>query len=290
MRSSMQCKDPKVQFREAAYGLAREGYSAGRVKALGKSFSAAPFAVADMTLKYALRKILAVAPAWVGRAFGMPAFGKVRFGDLDRTTPIGEVFGGNRGQPVDRYYIEKYLSANADAIRGRVLEVEDNIYTKQFGGSAVTQSDVLHVWPGWPRATIIGDLTVPNTLPKDAFDCLIVTQTLQFIYDIRAALAMMYAALKPGGTLLLTVPGITPVDPGEWGESWYWSFTQPAAQKLVSEQFGSDNVQCVTCGNVFAAIAFLAGVAANELPEGKLDVLDKSFPMIIGVRATKAAA
>jgi SAM-dependent methyltransferase len=284
----MQAEDAKMQFRASAFALIREGYSTDRLRSLATSFSSAPLAIAGMAGKFGLRKTLALAPDWVGRAFGMPTFGKVRFGDLAGTKPIGEVFGGNRGLPVDRYYIEYFLAANSDVIEGRVLEVQEDDYTKRFGGAAVTHSDVLYLSEGWPGATIWGDLTDPNCLPKEAFDCLIITQTLHLIYDMRAALATLYASLKPGGVLLLTVPGITPIDPGEWGEYWLWTLTETSAHRLVAESFGTENIQCKTYGNVFSAISFLTGLATEELPAAKLDVFDKSFPMIIGVRATKA--
>src|SRR6185312_2075371 len=67
-----------------------------------------------------------------------PPSGRVRFGDLRRTTPIASDFGYARGGPVDRYYIEGFLARHADDIRGRVLEVGDASYTHRFGGSRVT--------------------------------------------------------------------------------------------------------------------------------------------------------
>ena len=64
---------------------------------------------------------------------------------------------------------------------------------------------------GNPQATIVGDLTDAPQIPSDAFDCAIVTQTLQFVYNVRAALATLHRILAPGGVLLATVPGITKI-------------------------------------------------------------------------------
>jgi hypothetical protein len=36
-----------------------------------------------------------------------------------------------------------------------------------------------------PGATIVGDLTRADHIPSDSFDCVNLTQTLQFIYDVR---------------------------------------------------------------------------------------------------------
>ena len=117
-----------------------------------------------------------------------PPIGWVRFLSLRRVTPISQIFGLDRGQSIDRYYIENFLLRCADDIRGCVLEVANNTYTARFGGERVTKSHVLHVQEGNPRATIVADLSFDNKIPSDTFDCIILTQTLQFIYDVRAAI------------------------------------------------------------------------------------------------------
>lgn len=283
----MNAIEAELQFRNAVADMLRAGVTGERVARMRHAFAAAPGGITRRVAKFGLRKLFAVMPDWVGRSVGMPRLGAVRFGDLGGVKPIGEVFGGNRGRCIDRYYIEKYLADNADCIRGRVLEIEDNTYTLRFGGAAVTKSDVLHLHQGYPGATIYGDLTDPKTLPADAFDCIVLTQTLHLLYDMKAGVSALYRALKPGGTLLLTVPGITPIDPGEWGDYWYWSLTEAALRRLLGETFKAEDVRCTTYGNVFAAIAFLAGIATEEVPQQNLDVYDRSFPMIIGGRAVK---
>ena len=96
----------------------------------------------------------------------VPAVGRVKLGDLRRLTPISQCFGFDRGLPVDRYYIERFLARHASEIVGRVLEIGDDAYTRKFGGSRVSRSDVLHVHHGNRRATLVGDLTDPNVLPE----------------------------------------------------------------------------------------------------------------------------
>src|SRR5688572_10092684 len=104
----------------------------------------------------------------------------IRWHYLRKTTPVSEVFGMDRGQPVDRYYIEKFLSENQQYIKGQVLEISDNTYTTLFG-KGVTQSHILHYTNDNPKATIIGDLADLNSLPEAAVDCFICTQTFNFI-------------------------------------------------------------------------------------------------------------
>ena len=111
-------------------------------------------------------------PRVMGSRDAAPGMGQVRFGDLRRTIPISRDFGFDRGQPIDRLYIERFLERNAAAIGGRVLEIGDDTYTRRFGGDRVSSVDILHVHGGNPRATIVGDLTDPRVLPADTYDCI----------------------------------------------------------------------------------------------------------------------
>ncbi len=88
-----------------------------------------------------------------------PPVGSLRFGSFRRLSPISREFGEDRGQPIDRYYIENFLARRAEDIRGRVLEIKDDSYTRQYGGSRVTRSDVLDVSEDNLRATIVAGLT-----------------------------------------------------------------------------------------------------------------------------------
>ena len=218
---------------------------------------------------------------------GAPPVGAVSFGDFARTAPISDSFGFDRGKPVDRYYVENFLCKSANDIRGRVLEIGDSDYTVRFGVGKVDSSDVLHVDANNPRATIVGDLSKAGILPSDAFDCIILTQTLHLIFDMRKALAELARSLKPGGTLLITVPGITRVDRGEWRYTWYWSLTDLALAQLLAEFFDEEDVLVETFGNVFAAVCFLQGLALSEVSTSKLDILDPAFPVIVTAKVVK---
>lgn len=212
---------------------------------------------------------------------------RVNLGDLRRVTPISPWFGHDRGQPIDRYYIERFLAEHAGDVRGRVLEVGDDAYTRRFGGAAVTRSDVLHVAPGNPKATIVGDLAEGARMPAEAFDCIILTQTLQLIYDVPAAIRVLHQSLAPGGVLLATCPGISQIDRGEWGRRWYWSFTTASVRRLFDEHFPAGELSVEGRGNVLSAIAFLEGLAVHELRPDELDAFDACYPVSILIRAVK---
>jgi SAM-dependent methyltransferase len=217
-----------------------------------------------------------------------PRLGAVEWGDLRRTEPISKVFGFDRGTPIDRYYIEGFLATHASDVHGRVLEIGDATYTKRFGGAAVDVSDVLHLTGDSLEATIVADLADAPEIADDTFDCIILTQTLQFAPDMRSVVSELHRILKPGGAVLCTVPGISQVsryDMERWGD--YWRLTSLAARELFETAFPAEDVEVVTYGNVLAAVAFLHGLAVSEVTSAELDVRDDDYQLIVAVRATK---
>lgn len=216
-----------------------------------------------------------------------PRPGRARYGSLRRLTPMSRQFGFDRGQPVDRWYIERFLAQNALAIRGRVLEVGDATYTRRFGGDRVISAEVLNIAPGDPATTYVADLADGKGLPDDTFDCVVLTQVLHLVFDIAAAVRNLHRVLRPGGTTLVTVPGISPLSDDVWAANWYWAVTPVAALRLFSDVFGSTNVEVQGHGNVLASTAFLHGLAADELRPAELVVNDPQFPLVVTVRAFK---
>lgn len=205
-----------------------------------------------------------------------------------RPEPVSRKFGFDRGQCIDRYYIERFLEANRTDIRGRVLEVAENTYTRRFGAERVVQSDILHAEAGHRRATIVADLTQADHVPSDAFDCIILTQTLQHIYEAKAAIRTLYRILKTGGVLLATVPGISQIsryDMDRWGD--FWRFTTLSAARLFEEAFPAANLRIESHGNVQVAVAFLHGLAVHEVDQTALDALDPDYQVLITIRAEK---
>jgi SAM-dependent methyltransferase len=209
-------------------------------------------------------------------------FGRVFRPNIWSVEPVSRDFGFDRGQPVDRFYIERFLASEAGAIRGAVLEVEHDIYTRRFGGSRVTRSDVLYRNAGLPGATIVADLVDAPHIPSDTFDCIILIHTLQYIFDAAAALRTCRRILKPGGTLLVAVPFIGQYSPGDrelWGE--YWRFSRMALARMLAAAFGGKMVCVDAYGNALAATAFLHGIAAGELSPRELDHYDPDYDLIV---------
>jgi SAM-dependent methyltransferase len=223
-----------------------------------------------------------------GKIEGTPETGNAKFGDFRRLEPFTRSFGYDRGKPIDRYYIEKFLKKNEGSIAGHVVEVGDDRYTKEFGGSKVIKSDVLDQDHPDSSPTIIADLTKADHIPSNSFDCIIITQTLQFIYNINDAVKSLHRILQPGGVLLASMPSVSPIcryDMDRWGD--YWRFTSAAATRLFGDVFGHENVEVNAYGNVFVSLAFLYGMAAEELTIEELDFHDRDYEALITVRAVK---
>lgn len=216
-----------------------------------------------------------------------PKPGHIRWGDFERVTPFSTQFGYDRGGPVDRYYIEAFLQQHAEKVHDHILEIGDNDYTLRFGGNKIAKSDILHIDPNSPVATIIGDLSNAPQIPDNTYNCIILTQTLHLIYDFHSALKTCYRILKPGGTLLITVPGITHIDQGEWKSNWLWAFTGSSMSRMLNGIFPQNNIVVNTHGNVHIASAFLYGVGVNEVKKKYFDYNDPHYQVIITVLATK---
>jgi len=236
-----------------------------------------------------LVRLFRPARRWLIRQTRLPRVGSVDFGDLGRLEPVSRDWGFDRGMPVDRFYIETFLQRHSEDIHGRVLEVADNAYTRRFGGTKVERSDILQPVPGDPRATFIADLGTGDGVQDGLFDCVICTQTLQFIYNVHQAVASLHRLLRPGGVLLITVPGISQISREDMERTGdYWRFTTASLERLLIETFG-DHVSVASVGNVYAATAFLQGVAVEELDRSFLLQADAQFQMMLLGRAVRQA-
>ncbi|MCA8883676.1 MAG: class I SAM-dependent methyltransferase [Rhodobacteraceae bacterium] len=218
-----------------------------------------------------------------------PRAGSIVFGDFDRLSPVSAIFGFDRGKAIDRYYIEAFLQQNAADITGVCLELGDPAYINRFG-QGVTRPEVLHYVEGNPQATIVGDLTDAPHIPDNTFDCIIFTQTIQMIYEPRAAFRTLHRILKPGGVALITSAGIAKIGRrlgvDDWGE--YWHFTAQSMEAMAGEFWTQDGIEVRSYGNVMTACCFLQGLAAEELLPAQLDHHDRDFEVLVTARLRKA--
>lgn len=83
------------------------------------------------------------AQRWQGQQRNDPPPGReVGSEDLAPRTPTGRDWGFERGRSVDRCYLEPSLAVHACDLRGRVLEVGADAYTRRVGGEAAPRSNI----------------------------------------------------------------------------------------------------------------------------------------------------
>jgi len=258
----------------------------GHIESFGKKLQEFGIGAAKYVLPQ--RAISWLRKVQTGQLF-KPAPGRVDFGDLRRRDPISRLYGYDRGEPIDRYYIERFLLEHQECITGAVLEVSEDTYTRKFGDDRVETVDVLHYDDPSPPATLTGDLTDAPHLPSGHFDCVIITQTLMLIYDLPAAVATLHRILKPGGTVLVSLPGLSQIADPAWLHTWHWGFTQGSAQRLFEDAFEGGEVDVSTHGSLLSTIAFLHGLSQEELTSDELEYTDPEYQMLVAVAARKRA-
>jgi len=207
---------------------------------------------------------------------------KLKSRNLGSTKPVSRIFGIERGKAIDRYYIEKFLEENSHFIKGTVLEIGDRRYTKQFGGERVDKSYVLSRQSSNSGVDFVADLETGEEVPAEIADCFILVQTLLCTFDVFSAAKNSLKPLKPGGVLLISVPGITQIsqyDYERWGQ--YWSFTDQSLIKIYQRLVPEENITITTYGNVKAASAFLYGLSLDELELEDLEYRDRDYQLVI---------
>jgi SAM-dependent methyltransferase len=176
------------------------------------------------------------------------------------------------------------LSEFAADIRGHCLEFQEDQYATRFGGSAVEKLDILHLDDSGPSATIIADLTRPNDITSNCFDCIICTHVFHHIYELDKAISELHRILKPDGILLVGVPHISKFEPGT---NEIWRFTPEGLHTLLAEVFGANNVIVKAYGNSLTAAGDLRGVVTHEYSQHELTYHDPRFAIEICAHVTK---
>lgn len=204
---------------------------------------------------------------------------------LPPLSPLSDCYGYDRGTPADRPYIDTFLAARQAVVRGDCAEVKDSAYLARYGAHQLASITVIDIDPGNAAATLRADLAAPGSLPIDAFDVIILTQVLQLLTDPAAALDNCARALRPGGTLLLTVPCLGRISPSGAGSD-LWRWTPAGLSALLSRWPGP--VEVTAHGNAVTCVAAILGAAREDLPDGTDLTDDPRFPLIACAVAVKA--
>jgi|TARA_B110000259_G_scaffold187654_1_gene242703 SAM-dependent methyltransferase len=196
--------------------------------------------------------------------------------------PISDYFGFDRGLPIDRYYINKFININKKHIRGNVLEIGDDRYSKKFKCDSTIYGIIKN-----EKVEILNlEEKLPNKIKK--FDCIICTQVINYTYKKEKFISNLYKLLKKNGILLLTCSSITRIsnyDYNRYGD--YWRFTDMSLRKLLSSVFNKKSIRIKTHGNISVSTKFLYGLSADEVSYDDLNFNDKNFSLLISCRAKK---
>jgi SAM-dependent methyltransferase len=198
--------------------------------------------------------------------------------------PVSLRAGWDRGTTINRYYLEQFLQEFSSDIYGRCLEFQSDDYTSRFGGDKVTKLDILHKDDGNNKATLVADLTKANNIPSNWFDCIICTYVLHGILEFDKAISELHRILKPGGVLLVAVPGFNRTYAG--GHP-LWLFTPEGLHLVLARVFGAENVSVHAYGNSLTAAGYLRGLAAHEFTKGELNYHTLEFAVGVFARARK---
>jgi SAM-dependent methyltransferase len=199
---------------------------------------------------------------------------RINWGDVARRAPFSSVYGWDRGLPVDRFYINAFLTRHEHLVTGSVLEVRSPLYARRHG--TPSEITVLDINRKNPEATLIADLNEPESLPEAAYDCVILTQTLQYTRPA-VALQNINRSLRPGGAALVTVPCLGRIDPEAVAVD-LWRWTPQGLRQTCAEAGIRADVE--GHGNSLAAAACMLGAAVEELPPGALTHEDPAFPVV----------
>jgi hypothetical protein len=200
-----------------------------------------------------------------------------RWGNLRTTEPFSRNFGFERGTPVDRYYLMKFLDRHRNLISGRVLEIQVSGYTKLYG-NGVTEAHTVDIDPSF-KSTYVCDLAESDgVIPSNYYDCFLLPNTLCLLRDIENCLRQALRVVKSGGVVLATTAGLLPLiaDADD-----YWHLSAAGWRQVVKRSWPGCDVSVESHGNCLSATAAMLGLALEELRPDELDVQDPRYPVLV---------
>ena len=208
-----------------------------------------------------------------------------QWGNLRRTRPFSDHYGFDRGTPIDRYYVLRFMEKYRRHITGDVLEIQSAAYTK-YCGHDVRRSESIDVDPQHGTTYVCDLAHSENVLATNSYDCFLLPNTLNHLKDVTGSLRHALRVIKPGGVILATAPTLTPLTP-DFSE--YQRFTTRGLRELVKSACSDCEINIESHGNVLAATAALMGIVCEELTTPELDANDPRYPVLITLFCRKPA-
>ena len=196
--------------------------------------------------------------------------------------PISLQFGTERGTPVDRYYIEKFLSDNKTLIKGDVLEVESAFYTKKYGEDRVKNAIVMDVDAVGAEITFQANLENGSGIRDEVADCFILTQTLMYIFDLKSAAHNICRLLKKGGHVLITCSGLSQ-NSRRCMDNYgcYFNFNKAVFDRMFESELSMHVLETGSYGNVKTVSAHLNGLCQEDIKKKDFEINDVYYPLIV---------
>jgi len=206
-----------------------------------------------------------------------------RWGNLRRVDPFSANFGFDRGTPIDRFYLHRFLDQNRDVITGDVLEIQSPGYTRLFGRH-VRRADSVDINPA-VLPTYVCDLAKSGgVIPPDRYDCFLLPNTLCVLQDIEGCLRQAVRVVKPGGTVLATTAAFVPLTP-DYPD--YWHLSADGWREVALRSWSGCGVEIHSHGNCLAAVAAMLGLAVEELTPAELEVDDPRYPVLVTLKCVR---
>ena len=204
-----------------------------------------------------------------------------RWGNLRRTTPLSGTFGFERGTPVDRYYLHRFLDDHRALITGDVLEVQTNSYTKRFGHD-LGRTDSFDIVPLFNPTYLIDLGHSERVLPEAAYDCVLLPQTLPHLRELDLCLSQAMRVVRPGGVILASAGCLIPLT-GDMPD--YWRLSPDGWREKLASAWPGAEVN--GHGNCLSAVAAQLGLALEELSDAELAVHDPRYPVVTTIVCRK---
>lgn len=210
------------------------------------------------------------------------------FGSLRSPNPVNPYFGIDQGTPIDRIYIDKFFAKHKELLKGKVLEIGEPRYSLAFGNPADMDIKILSFYEG-EGVDYCGRLESMPEIADESFDCIVLVETLHYVFNMFDALSEIHRVLKPGGVVLCCVPSLIQIsryDMEMWGDRW--RLTSLSARELFETQFKPDQVEVETFGNALSATAFIQGIPAERLRKKELDAWHEDYQVLVCIVARKS--
>ena len=227
-----------------------------------------------------------VGPRWatrlrcLTRGLGLP-----RWGNLRRVRPFSENFGFDRGTPVDRYYLHRFLEDHRHRITGDVLEIQMPGYARRYG-SRLGDVHSVDINPAHAATYTVDLARAEGVIPSDRYDCFLLPNTLCVLRDVEGCLRQALRVVRPGGVILASTAGFVPLTP-DYPD--YWHLSAAGWREITGRAFRGCRVRVDSHGNCLAAVAAMLGLAHEELEPAELDAEDPRYPVLITIACEKPA-